>query len=300
MPPRTTTYPLIPVHLTQVTTVDGIELAGVVVEPRTRKKRVALIWLHGLTSSFDSGQRLMGELSAYCKGQGIGYFKFNTRGHHLVDYGSSRIKRLAFVGATHERFQDSLKDIRAVIALAKRRGYRRIILAGHSTGAQKALYYAVRAHDPSVIAVLLAGPASDIAGELQKIRPSALLQRVALAKRRAIKHPDELVPTSWGPWSNARYVSLFTPGSVEEVFPYHRLGGNWTFLRRVRVPVFMISGEHDQYLTAPAKVLMEKFATIAVSTKQFTGVVVPGANHGFHGQHRAVVQAIATWLPTVL
>lgn len=299
MSSRQAKNPLVPVLLTQVRTSDGLDLAGVVVEPR-RSRGVALVWMHGLTSSFERGQVLMSELSRYCQQHSVGYFKFNTRGHHLVDRGVRRSQRLPFVGATHERFQDCVRDIRAVIQLAKRRGYRRIILAGHSTGASKALYYAVRAKDPSIMAVILAGPASDIAGELKDVGRATLLRRVTQAKRRSVHHPHELVPAAWGPWTNARYVSLFARGSVEDVFPYHQLGGRWSLLRRVRVPVLMISGQRDQYLTRPAKEVMNLFAATAVSTKHFTGVVIPRADHGFAGYQAAVIRAIDTWLTATL
>lgn len=296
---RPKTFRLMPVQLTHVLTSDGIDLTGVVVEPSGHKK-AALIWLHGLTSSFDSGQELMRQLSASCIRQRIGYFKFNTRGHHLVDYGNHRAKQQGYIGATHEKFSDTIKDIDAVIALVRRQGYKKIILAGHSTGASKVLYYAVRKKSPRVKALLMAGPASDIAGELMHMTPATLLRRVSQAKKRAVHHPNELVPASWGPWSNQRYVSLFTPGSFEEVFPYHRLGGRWTFLRSVRLPIMMVSGAKDAYLDQPAKKLMKLYEQKAKNTTGFTGVVIPGASHGFHHHQRQLVTAISKWLATVV
>lgn len=292
-------FPFLPVHLTQVTTSDGVTLAGVVVEPKGRKK-AALIWLHGLTSSFESGQELMSQLSYTCVKRRIGYFKFNNRGHHLVYFGVRGGKDSGFLGSTHEKFRDSIKDIQAVIALARRRGYAKIILAGHSTGAQKVLYYCARRKDPAVKAVLLAGPASDIAGELMRIAPATLVHRVSVARRKAIHHPDDLVPAAWGPWTNQRYVSLFTPGSVEEVFPYHRLGGRWTFLKTTKIPMMLVSGERDEYLDQPARKIMKLFQKKALATKSFTGVVIPGAGHGFHHHQRQLVSAIGRWLDRIL
>lgn len=293
MPTRHVTFsPLLPVQLTQVTTSDGVDLAGVVIEARGRK-RAAMVWIHGLTSSFDRGQRLMGLMSAACRRQGIGYFKFNTRGHHLSSWGH---KAGTFSGSSHERFRDCIKDIRAVIALARRRGYDRIILAGHSTGAQKALFYAVSTRDRRVRALLLAGPASDIAGELKHVTTRTLLSRVALATKQARHHPNDFVPASWGPWTYQRYVSLFTPGSVEETFPYHRLGGRWTYLRRNRLPLVMISGERDEYLDRPANELMSYFRSRAIGTKRFTGIVIPGAGHGFQQHEARFVAAVSRWV----
>ena len=90
--------------------------------------------MHGLGSVFSSGQPLIRELSVRLTRAGIGYFKFNTRGHDVV---AGRGRTLA--GAAFERFRDCVLDLRAVIAFARRRGYRRIVLAGHSTGANKVL-----------------------------------------------------------------------------------------------------------------------------------------------------------------
>lgn len=289
--------PLLSVNLTQVKTADGVDLAGVVVEPPGRKK-AALIWVHGLASSFDRGQKLLAALSRSCVHQRVGFFKFNTRGHHLAYYGPHA--RKPYIGASHERFSDCVRDIDAVIALARRRGYRRVILAGHSTGAQKVLYSAARRQRLTIAGLLLAGPASDIAGELKHLSSSTLLKRVASARREAQRRPNQLVPMSWGPWSYQRYVSLFTPGSVEEMFPYHRLGGRWTYLRKVRMPLLMISGQRDEYLDRPAKEILELFRTQAKRSERFTGVVVPGAGHSFHSHQTQFVNAVSRWLQTVV
>src|SRR5260370_1037962 len=123
----------------------------------------------------------------------VGYFKFNTRGHDVV---AGRGRRLA--GAAFERFGQSLADIRAMIAFARRRGYTRVVLAGHSTGANKVLYYTAR--DRRVAALALLGPISDIAGEVKRIGGPALRRRVARAERIARSDPVGLVPRAWGFW----------------------------------------------------------------------------------------------------
>jgi alpha-beta hydrolase superfamily lysophospholipase len=118
------------VSLVRLRTRDGVWLDGVVAEPSRR--RAALIWVHGLGSAFSSGQPLIQELSSRLNAAGIGYFKFNTRGHAVV---AGRGKQLA--GAAFERFGESVADIRAMVTFATACGYSKIILAGHSTGANK-------------------------------------------------------------------------------------------------------------------------------------------------------------------
>ena len=173
--------------------------------------------MHGLGSVFSSGQPLICELSVRLTRAGVGYFKFNTRGHDVV---AGRGRTLA--GAAFERFRDCVLDLRAVIAFARRRGYRRIVLAGHSTGANKVLYYAAKTADRRVTGLILLGPISDIAGEAKRIGRRELGRRVARASRLAARDRRALVPSAWGFWSARRYLSLYRPGEAEDVFPYDR------------------------------------------------------------------------------
>ena len=179
------------VSLVRLRTRDGVWLDGAVAEPSHR--RAALIWVHGLGSVFSSGQVLIRELSSRLNAAGIGYFKFNNRGHDIV---AGRGRHLA--GAAFERFGQSVADIRTMIAFAATRGYSKIILAGHSTGANKVLYYAARVRDRRVTALVLLGPVSDIAAAAQQVGAQELRRRVAAAERLARRDPQALVPRAWG------------------------------------------------------------------------------------------------------
>ena len=280
----------VPVTLVSVRTRDGVVLAGVMAEPR-RRRRTALVLVHGLGSAFASGQPLMRELSARLTGAGIGYLKLNTRGHDVVARGGRRL-----AGAAFERFGASVEDLRAAITLARRAGYRRVILAGHSTGANKVLHYAARTRDRRLAGVILLGPVSDIAGEMKRIGGRELRRRVAIAERLARRDPDALVPRAFGFWSARRYISLYRPGEAEDVFPYYRPDARWTTLRRLRLPLAVFLGGRDEYLDRPPSEVVGAFERNAIRARSFTGVVVPGADHGFAGHEAAVARAIVRWV----
>lgn len=269
-------------------------LDGVVSAPR-RPRGVALVWVHGLGSAFSSGQPLIRELSGRLGAAGIGYLKFNNRGHGAVTRSGTRL-----AGAAFERFGESVRDIRAMIAFAARRGDRRVVLAGHSTGANKILHYAARTRDRRVLGLVLLGPVSDIAGEAKRIGAGELRRRVAVAERIARRDPEALVPRAFGFWSARRYISLYRPGEAEDVFPYHRPGARWVALGGIRVPVAAIVGSRDEYLDRRPAHLLAAFAHHATRARSFTGVVVPGARHGFQGHERAVAGAVARWVRALL
>jgi alpha-beta hydrolase superfamily lysophospholipase len=280
----------VPVLLARLKTRDGFWLDGLIAEPR-RRRRAALIWVHGLGSVFSSAQALTLELSTRLNAAGIGYFKFNNRGHGVV---AGRGKQLA--GAAFERFEKSVEDIRAMITFARTRGYRRIILAGHSTGANKVLYYTARSRDRRVRGLILLGPVSDVAAEAKRLGARMLRRRVAAAQRIARRDPRALVPRAWGFWSAQRYISLYRPGEVEDVFPYYRPGARWTALRSVRLPVAAIVGSRDEYLDRRPQELIEALRRNAVRARSFTGIVVPGTRHGFQNRERELAELLVGWI----
>jgi len=276
--------------LVRVKTRDGVWLDGVIAEP-PRRRRAALIWVHGLGSVFSSGQPLIRALSTRLTAAGIAYLKLNNRGHDVVARAGRRL-----AGAAFERFGESVRDIRAMIVLARSAGYRTVILAGHSTGANKVLHYLARVRDPRVRGLILLGPVSDIAGEMKRIGARELRRRVAVAERIARRDPQALVPRAFGFWSARRYLSLYRPGEAEDVFPYYRPNARWTALRRVRLPVAVIVGRRDEYLDRSPAQLIAAFERNASGARSFTGLVIPGAGHGFQRREEVLARAIVDWL----
>jgi pimeloyl-ACP methyl ester carboxylesterase len=182
-----------------------------------------------------------------------------------------------------------------MIAFVRRRGFRHVILAGHSTGANKVLHYVARTRDRRVAALALLGPISDVAGEIKRIGGRELRRRVATAERLARQDPQALVPRAWGFWSARRYVSLFKPGQAEDVFQYYRANARWTALRSVRVPIAAIVGSRDEYLDRRAEALIDAFRQNASRSRSFAGEILAGAGHSFVGHERQLADVIVRW-----
>ena len=68
--------------------------------------------------------------------------------------------REEIIGSWNERFAQANEDIEANLDYAEKQGYRHIILAGHSLGANKVIYYLSRHHNPRVEHFLLLSPAN--------------------------------------------------------------------------------------------------------------------------------------------
>ena len=68
--------------------------------------------------------------------------------------------REEIIGSWNERFSYTDEDIDAYLAFAREEGYKHIILAGHSLGANKVIYYLSRHHDPRAEHFFLLSPAN--------------------------------------------------------------------------------------------------------------------------------------------
>lgn len=280
---------MIPVLLAKTKTSDGITLEGIYVPP-IRKAKTALIWIHGLASRFSSGQTLIKELSAACAKNGIGYFKFNNRGHDIVNKDALP-KGLS--GSGFEKFEECILDIRAIVKFAKKLGYRDIILAGHSTGANKILYYLYQTRDRSIRGLALINPISDIAAEKKRIGEKRLVKILQVVRRLS---QNSLIPQKYGIYTARRYLSLYMGGSPEDVFPYHNPKAKWTELKTARVPLIVILGSCDEYLDRPAKHLLELFRENSSSTKSFRGIIIKGAKHSFRGKEKELSASLIFWI----
>lgn len=285
---------MIPALLAKIKTRDGITLEGIIVKPR-RKTLTALVWLHGLGSRFSSGQSLIAELSKRASQNKIAYLKFNTRGHDVVAKGGKQ-----FIGSAFEKFEECVHDIRAIIVFARRLGYKRIILAGHSTGANKTLYYLYKTRDRAVKGLVLAGPANDIVAAEKYTGRKILVRGVRLALKMKQRDRHALMPRRFGLYSARRYASLFKPGAAEDVFPCYNPRAKWKELKSVRVPLCVIFGSREEYIDRPAKQLVEVFRKNAKSAKSFSGIVIKGANHGFHKKEKELARKIIRFIEKIM
>lgn len=64
------------------------------------------------------------------------------------------------IGSWNERFSYTDEDIEAYLSFAEKEGYKHIILAGHSLGANKVIYYLSRHHESTVEHFFLLSPAN--------------------------------------------------------------------------------------------------------------------------------------------
>jgi len=145
-------------RLVRFEATDGVPLAGLLFEPRRAK--AAILWLHGTggASVFESARTNL--LARVFNDHRLAFFPFNNRGAQYVRRAGRH-----YGGSAFERIRDCVYDIDGAIRELRRRGFRDVTLAGHSTGANKiAVYDHYKARNQVKRYVLIAG--ADDAGVL--------------------------------------------------------------------------------------------------------------------------------------
>ncbi len=114
------------------------------------------------------------------------------------------------IGSFKEDFHDTDEDIAAYLDYAEQAGYKHIILAGHSLGANKMIYYLSRHHDQRVEHFLLLSPAnlSHMTSDTSEREKRIVRQMVETG------HGQEFLPfyfMGWLPcYADTAYQWLFT------------------------------------------------------------------------------------------
>lgn len=293
---------MIPCLQVEILTPKKVLLNGLWFGPR-RAPRV-IVFLHGLGGSLfrDRGAHSWAERE-------IAVLVFNNRGHdqiseiHILAKGSRSIRSKCLAGEAHEVFTDCVDDIAGAVAFAKRQGAKEIFVVGHSTGCQKAVYYASTKRDPKVKGLILLAPVSDYASAMKHDR-GGRLARAARAARSLVARgrPHDLLPQSvWREYHDAqRFLSLYTPESAEEIFCYAQKGKVPRTLQKVKVPMLVLWAERDEHADRSPEESAAWFTKYLSVNRKSKVQIVPEAFHHFRGQERELARRVKQWLSASL
>ncbi len=284
--------------LAEITTKDHLVHQGIYWEPK-KKGKSAILWVHGLTSTFYGDLLIFEKIVNRAEKYGIGFASFNTRGHDMIaglrtvdpskDSGFGHMDG----GAGREVFEDSVHDIDAGIIFLIKQGFNSVIIAGHSTGANKCCFYAGTQKDKRVAGVVLAGPISDRYTEYGK-QPWYIIYLLKFFQKIGRGHIP-LNGLGFFPVSPDRLLSLTTPGSHEDVFNYGDQEPKLQTFSRIKQPVFVVLSENDEYKDRPIEEIQKAFDSHAFS-KRYASVIIPNALHGYEGQEDEFAKIVVEWV----
>lgn len=266
------------------------------------KAKNIFIFLHGLGGSIFS----MLDLIQQIPGKETGVITFNNRGYGTVSrvYKEDKREPRGYKGYTmgmaHEVFTDCVDDIDGAVNFARHFKPRNIFLVGHSTGCQKSVYYLSKRKNSPVTGAVLLAPMSDFADMFAQTDKKLYKKLVSLAQNMVENgRTHDLMPANlWPvPLDAQRFLSLFSPDSVEEIFSYAS-GKRPRILQSVNKPLLVVLAENDEYRDRPIADIAVWFDSVLQNKAAVE--IIKGSIHNFGTYEKIVVKKIKDWQTKVL
>jgi dienelactone hydrolase len=290
--------------LTEILTKDNLIHQGIYFEPK-KKSDTAMLWVHGLSSTFTSHVSTCDALADICDKYHIGFAAFNNRGAKFIDGIQKRDpsdpKGYTHVpgGAGQEKFEECISDIDAGITFLINQGYKKVVLVGRSTGANKSCFYAGTVNDPRLAGVVLVSPISDRLEMVKTRTDTAAITSYMKEQILAGKGDIPMFGFNFFPLTPNRYLSLIEKGSKEDVFDYGDDEPKLRVFSRIQKPLYVILGENDEHADRPVADIKKAFDTHTKS-KKYTSRIVSGALHGFGGIEKELADLVGDWIDCTL
>lgn len=289
--------------LVKTITSDGLELAGFWMKT---KSDTAILHVHGTAGDFYTHKFIEQEGLALKKNK-ISFLTVNTRGHDvyadLRKHIGNKVEWKS-IGGGFEIFEECVLDIQAWVDFLKEQGIKKIVLQGHSLGAQKVLYYQYKTKNPLVVGEIHLSPQNDAGyvlvkfGEKKYKEINDMITRLIKQNKSAELLPKELWEVC--PMSAKTYAGYLIEEGKGTLHPFHNPHSkNWHALQNMKESLLVVLGENDTYINESCKSKsIDEIVQILKSKKleDLTVKIIAQANHSYIGTEKQLVGVIVHWL----
>lgn len=303
-------------NLLYIWTKDNLRLPGVHYLPQTGSINTCLLFIHGMSGNILENYfaHVLGNILA---NNGMGMIYGHNRGYnHINDIlkkktgiiskrnDTESIYTTERYGAIYERFNDCILDIDAWLEECRKLGYKKIILLGHSLGANKVIHYFSQKQPKDVEGVILASP-PDMVGLFEKSEYQPNHQKLQEEARKNIKegNPRKIVSEMIWDWynlSSQTYLDLSEQEGPADNLPILRNPKKFEELATINVPILGIMGEYDDIVIRSLKKDLELIASKTVNSPVFTKKFIKGANHVYDTKEEDFAEVILEWVKSLV
>jgi pimeloyl-ACP methyl ester carboxylesterase len=285
-------------------TADDLKLQGMHYQP-LQKTDTCVIWIHGTTGNFIEndyadvlGKNLAANQVGFIYGHNRGYGHINdiVRGEPKPD-GSYETTRQ---GAVYERFKKCKEDIDAWVGQAKELGYSKLILAGHSLGGTKVVYWFAHTPTPGIAGLILASPADEV-GIAKKWYSAQEYEKMIALAQSLVKQGkySEMMPglfEDWFMFSAQTFLDHRPENCPADILPLYNPNKPFVELSKINVPVLCFYGDHAEININSIQEDVHLLKSKATSCTSFKTTILKDANHNYEGQESHLAQIILGWL----
>lgn len=278
--------------LVRINSIDGIEQVGILYTPNDITDKI-VIHVHGLNGNFYEN-KFLDILSKVYTDKNYAFLTFNNRGKDYISE-FTRGDESVIIGGSLERFKDCLLDIQGVINWVREKGYKEIILEGHSYGCNKVLYYYNNTEDKSIKKIVLLAPC-DITFEAKKFLSEEEYKKAKEESTRLVNENKEKELIDFSIMANGKisagtYYYDFLPGGENDFIRYSDgKNGESSILNSIDIPVLIVFGNVDECVLTQPIDIVESYLNNNISNCNIQ--IIDGANHSYTGKYEELGQII--------
>lgn len=264
---------------------DKIILNGILLGSQ---KNTCILYIHGMNGNFYKN-KIPFELS---NSKFFSVFSINTRGHDLLSTIKNNKNNISYTAGTYaENFDVSFNDISGAVKLLKQLKFKKIILAGHSTGCQKILNYMITQKNNDIFGLIFLAPADDYSIKKKELREEfqSFLKTASLLKN---KKKGNIPSIKLGMFTPNRAISAYSLNKKEANLFYY--DGNLKDFSKVKIPILVIFGSKEEYKDRNVKEYISKLK-LKTNSKFFKGIIIKNARHSFYRYEKNIRLCIEEW-----
>lgn len=280
-------------------TKDGLNLLGGYWESE-KEKDCCVVFTHGMYDNLIENifANTLGEELAE---KGYGFIFGHNRGHGVINSivvknSTTQKTETKIIGSTFEMFGESLYDVDLWVEEARKLGYSKVILAGHSFGCLKNLYYLSKKGLGGINGLIFLS-ASDTVGLINRSEEYKKMFEEAEKSIKAKRSKKILGKKLLGVFPiSARTFNNLKKGSHADIFPLVENPEDFGYFRKINKPILMILAERDSVIVETPEKDLDTLKSKAVKCRDFTGKIMEGATHRYIKKEKELSEAVSQWL----
>lgn len=285
---------------TEMRSTDCIAMYGVLFEP-DEKTDTIVIHHHGMEGNFYENTFISFMAETYTSA-GIAFLTYNNRGHdYICDLKKDTPDGVKSIkgGTAFEKISDNAMDVEGAVKYCESKGYTKIILQGHSSGANKVVY-AIAEKEINVYATILLSPCDDFGLYASETSAEERSNYRQLAKRMIDEgKEEEFMPKGayMGTLISARtYLECSEEGSAIDVFPYRDEENPFVYFSKVKTPIFVSFGTDGDYLLQEFSYAEELLNSKKAEAAEISFNLIRGAAHNYRDYEQELSDKIVDWI----
>ena len=225
---------------------------------------------------------------------GISYIcAHNSGAFQIIDLPSERGSRS---GLTYEMFENCLEDLQAYVDFAKKQGYKKIVLGGHSYGCNKVIYYLYKTNCQYVDKYILISPVdTEERAESEKVSTKQI-QKIANTFEKQCKS-DKIIPILYDNYNF--YTARSFVDAIENVnhynLPIYHSKKGFYQLQNIKINGFFVMGEKDGFAKGNTQKHLETIYDYS-QNKNNAIKVVANCGHTFKNKEKELSKFIVDFV----